>query len=82
MLVRSEFDDSHEWSATPSNPKLGCGKPTRYCAAGENVVAIGDTHRFGILLCDFEDFLPVGGIDVRGGISKHAEAVSSKAELA
>jgi hypothetical protein len=35
-------------------------------AAGEDVVAIGKTHRLGILLCDFEDILPIGGIDVRG----------------
>ncbi len=37
-------------------------------AAWKEMVAISDTHRLGILLCDFEHILPIGGVDVRGGV--------------
>jgi hypothetical protein len=37
-------------------------------AAGEQVVAVGDAHRLGVLLGDFEHIFPVAGVDVRGGI--------------
>ena len=37
-------------------------------AAGKQVVAIGNSHCLRILLCAFEHILPIGCIDVCGGI--------------
>src|ERR1700740_2335193 len=37
-------------------------------AAGKQVVAIGNPHCLRILACDFEHILPIGCIDVCGGI--------------
>ena len=37
-------------------------------AAGEQVVAIGNSHCPRILACDFEHILPIGCIDVCGGV--------------